>query len=209
MTVGRLFIYFIITAMIGYIYECIAMTIWSGKWDNRGYMLGPTIPIYGVGCLLGLITFGSFIKQYSPLSVFLCGFIMSAVLEYPTSVILEKIFHTRWWDYSIGPWNIEGRVSLLSSLGFGLGAVLIVYVLNPVLVPLVMKIKPETVKWLSMLLAVIFILDFIAAAYCAMNNVKPEFIKKYNNFMSEQVKKINPEGKSLYKFLKKHTNLFK
>ena len=109
---ARLFVYFIITAFVGYIYECIAMTVWSGRWDNRGFMFGPVIPIYGVGCLLGFLFFGNIIKEYAVWQVFLAGFLGSEILEYPTSLIMEKIFHTRWWDYSVGPWNIDGRVSL-------------------------------------------------------------------------------------------------
>ncbi|MBQ2685052.1 MAG: putative ABC transporter permease [Erysipelotrichaceae bacterium] len=209
MTLARLYLYFIITAFIGYIYECIAMTLWSGKWENRGYMLGPMIPIYGVGCLLGYLTFGDLIRNYTPLTVFLIGFVMSAVLEYPTSLILEKVFHTRWWDYSIGPFNIEGRVSLLSSLGFGIGAVLIVYVLNPLLIPLV-KIVPQNIAhWLSIIIAVIFVTDFFAVAYCTLHKITPGFITRYNDIMSRAVRKINPQEKSLYRFLKKHTNWFK
>ena len=76
MTLARLYLYLIITAFIGYIYECIAMTLWSGKWENRGYMLGPTIPIYGVGCLLGYQEIGDLIRNYTQLTVFLIGFIM-------------------------------------------------------------------------------------------------------------------------------------
>ena len=209
MTLARLYLYFNITAFIGYIYECIAMALWSGKWENRGYMLGPTIPIYGVGCLLGYLAFGNLIKNYTPLTVFLIGFVMSAVLEYPTSLILEKVFHTRWWDYSIGPFNIEGRVSLLSSLGFGIGAVLIVYVLNPLLIPLVLKVPQNVAHWLSIIIAVIFVTDFLAAAYCTLHKITPGFIARYNDIMSRAVRKINPQEKSLYRFLKKHTNWFK
>ena len=152
---ARLFVYFIITAFVGYIYECIAMTVWSGRWDNRGFMFGPVIPIYGVGCLLGFLFFGNIIKEYAIWQAFLAGFLGSAILEYPTSLIMEKIFHTRWWDYSVGPWNIDGRVSLLSSLGFGLGAVIIVYVINPLLVPLVWSLDQPFVNAAAIILAIL------------------------------------------------------
>ena len=209
MTLAKLFIYFILTAFIGYVYECIAMTVWSGKWDNRGFMFGPIIPIYGVGCLLGLLFFGTVFKSYNVIQVFLAGFIMSAVLEYPTSYILEKIFHTRWWDYSIGPWNIEGRVSLLSSLGFGIGAVLIVFVLNPLLVPIIEKLDDKTAGYIAIVLAIIFIIDFIASVYFSIKKTKPQFYTDFNEKASETVAAMNPKGLSLYKFLKRTTGLFK
>ena len=209
MTLGKLFIYFILTAFIGYVYECIAMTVWSGKWDNRGFMFGPIIPIYGVGFLLGLLFFGNIIKSYTVWQVFLAGFIMSEVLEYPTSYIMEKIFHTRWWDYSVGPWNIDGRVSLLSSLGFGIGAVLIVFVLNPLLVPVVEKLNDGTANVIAIVLAVLFIIDFIASAYFSAKKTKPQFYIDFNNKASETVAAMNPKELSLYKFLKRTTGLFK
>ena len=209
MTLAKLFIYFILTAFIGYVYECIAMTVWSGKWDNRGFMFGPIIPIYGVGCLLGLLFFGTVFKSYNVIQVFLAGFIMSAVLEYPTSYILEKIFHTRWWDYSIGPWNIEGRVSLLSSLGFGIGAVLIVFVLNPLLVPIIEKLDDKTAGYIAIVLAIIFIIDFIVSVYFSIKKTKPQFYTDFNEKASETVAAMNPKGLSLYKFLKRTTGLFK
>ena len=207
--IARLFVYFIITAFIGYIYECVAMTVWSGRWDNRGFMFGLVIPIYGVGCLLGFLFFGNIIKEYTIWQVFLAGFLGSAVLEYPTSLTMEKIFHTRWWDYSVGPWNIEGRVSLLSSLGFGLGAVIIVYVINPLLVPLVWSLEEGFVTTAAIILAVLFWGDFAASAYCSARHIEPAFYGSINKSLLSLSERINPQHHSLYKYLKKKTGLFK
>ena len=206
---ARLFVYFIITAFVGYIYECIAMTVWSGRWDNRGFMFGPVIPIYGVGCLLGFLFFGNIIKEYAVWQVFLAGFLGSAILEYPTSLIMEKIFHTRWWDYSVGPWNIDGRVSLLSSLGFGLGAVIIVYVINPLLVPLVWSLDQPFVNAAAIILAILFWGDFAASVYCSAKHIEPAFYTNINNCLYSFTEKINPQQHSLYKLLKEKTGLFK
>ena len=205
----RLFVYFIITAFVGYVYECIAMTVWSGRWDNRGFMFGPVIPIYGVGCLLGYLFFGVILKEYTVWQVFLAGFLGSAILEYPTSLIMEKIFHTRWWDYSVGPWNIDGRVSLLSSLGFGLGAVIIVYLINPLLVPLVWSLDAQFVRFAAIILAVLFWSDFAASSYCSVKHIEPEFYHNINEYLYKVTEKVNPDQHSLYKLLKRKTGLFK
>jgi len=53
------------------------------------------------------------------------------ILEYPTSYILEKLFHARWWDYSDLPLNINGRTCVITSLGFGIGAIIIMNYLIP------------------------------------------------------------------------------
>ena len=206
--ISKLFIYFVITGIIGYIYECIAMTVWSGKWDNRGFLFGPMIPIYGVGCLCGL-AFGNIIEDYTMLQVFLAGFLASAILEYPTSYIMEKVFHERWWDYSIAPINIQGRVSLLSSLGFGIAAVVIVYVINDLVVPLVWGMDPLRSKVLGSVLAFVFVTDFVYSVYCSKNNIVPHYYDKVNDSMGNMVERINPKGRNLRGFLVSKTGLFK
>jgi uncharacterized membrane protein len=50
----------------------------------------------------------------------------SAVLEYSISLILEKVFHAMWWDYSDMPLNVNGRICLPATLSFGVAGVVIV-----------------------------------------------------------------------------------
>ena len=148
-------IYVFILSFIGYIYECLAMTIWLGKWDNRGFLFGPIIPIYGLGALMGTIIF-NFYRNFSPLSVFVIGMLGSAILEYVVHYYLEKTFHAYWWDYSSAPFNINGRICLFASIGFGLAALIIVYIVNPVLIPFINNINP-IIKQFSALMIVILV----------------------------------------------------
>ncbi len=207
--ISRLFIYFVITAMIGYIYECIAMTLWSGEWDNRGFLFGPIIPIYGVGCLLGFFIFGYVFEEYTVIQVFLAGFLASAILEYPTSYIMEKMFHEKWWDYSSAPLNIQGRVSLPSSFGFGVGAVLIVYFVNVRVVPFVMEMDLTMARLISAPLAVVFIADIIYSGYCSSRHIVPRPYDRINASVGSAVDRINPEGYSISAFLREKTNFLK
>lgn len=192
-------VYFIVLSFIGYIYECTAMTMWSGKWDNRGFLYGPIIPIYGFGAFIGLLIFGGVFKTYTPIQVFLTGFIMSIVLEYPTSYILEKLFHAVWWDYSIAPFNINGRVSLFSSLGFGIGALAIVYIINPYLWPWILGLNENLVQIFSL-----FSMMIIGADMTLTINSLSNFEKRVTNIqdfindhMSERVENINPNDRSI------------
>ena len=206
--IARLFIYFVITAGIGYVYECLAMTLWSGRWDNRGFLFGPIIPIYGVGCVIGLV-FGGVIESYTMLQVFLAGFLASTILEFPTSYIMEKVFHERWWDYSKAPLNIQGRVSLLSSLGFGIAAVVIVYAVNAVVVPIVWDMDPAKATAAGIVLGALFVADFVSSVYCSKNHIVPKRYDKVNDSMGNMVDRINPKGRSLSAFLQAKTGLFK
>ena len=158
--VDRYVIYFSILSVVGYVYECFAMTIWEGKWDNRGFLFGPAIPIYGAGALMGTILFTYFIKDYTPLSVFLIGMVASAILEYSVHYVLEQIFHAYWWDYSKAPLNLNGRICLPASIGFGLAALIIIYVINPVLLPILEGMNENLCQFLAILLTFLFTLDF-------------------------------------------------
>ena len=63
--------------------------------------------------------------------VFLASATGSAVLEYSTSWVLEKLFHARWWDYSNIPLNLNGRICLPFALCFGtVGCLLYYFVSN-------------------------------------------------------------------------------
>ena len=134
MWVNRVFCLFIIYSLMGWIYETVFCTIKGKKWENRGFLYGPVCPIYGVGALIvtGIV---EMIKKSGAepqvWMIFVVSVIGSAVLEYVTSWVLEKIFHAVWWDYSNMPLNLHGRISLFTSLGFGGAGLLIVYVLAP------------------------------------------------------------------------------
>lgn len=121
--------YFIVYSFLGWVCEDIYVGVGEGKFVNRGFFYGPYCPIYGFGALIVLV----FLLPYNsnPILVFLGGIILTSVLEYFTSWIMEVLFHERWWDYSSYPFNIHGRVCLRNSLLFGLMALVIVYIVHP------------------------------------------------------------------------------
>ena len=62
--------------------------------------------------------------------------ILATGLELSTGLLLERISHQKWWDYSDEPWNFNGHICLKYSLVWGLLALLCVFFLNPLLVTL-------------------------------------------------------------------------
>ncbi|MBQ1509130.1 MAG: putative ABC transporter permease [Erysipelotrichaceae bacterium] len=170
--IAKYMIYFTVMAVIGYIYECAAMTFWLGRWDNRGSLYGPAIPIYGIGALLGTILFLDYFPDHSPLQVFLTGMIGSAFLEYPVHYLIERYLHTSYWDYSRSPLNLHGRICLPAAVGFGIAALVIVYVFNPVLLPMIELLPERLVNTAALLFAVILILD-IFFSYKGLHSANP------------------------------------
>ena len=103
MWVSRYVFLFMIYSFMGWVYETMFCTIKGGKWENRGFLYGPGCPIYGIGAVtisvIMQLTVGNGIALRA-WQVFLISVLGSAVLEYTTSWVLEKMFHAAWWDYS-------------------------------------------------------------------------------------------------------------
>ena len=156
-----LILYFALAGFFGWIYETAAMSFYEGKWDNRGFLSGPFLPIYAFGCLGCLLVFSFLMPGSSMLQVFLVGVIGSAVLEFATSVVLEKVFHCAWWDYSICPGNIQGRICPPASLGFGVAALIIVFIVNPKLWPLITLIPGRFAKLVAVSWVLLFLTDVV------------------------------------------------
>ncbi len=125
----QLVLMFFVYGFLGWACECLYCSIPAKKFINRGFLLGPICPVYGIGALL-------VIGILSPISgdigiLFVFGMLVTSVLEYITSFLLEKLFHMKWWDYSKKPYNIHGRVCLLNSVLFGVLCVLLMRGLHP------------------------------------------------------------------------------
>ncbi len=134
----EVFLWFTVYSFIGWGCETIYCSIIQRKLVNRGFLSGPVCPIYGFGALF-VIWFLSPVKENLWL-VFLLGLFITSLLEYVTSFLLEKAFHTSWWDYSHLPLNINGRVCLLNSVEFGLLSVVLMKYIHPFISAVVAKI---------------------------------------------------------------------
>ena len=151
-----------IYSCLGWIYESLYCTVKDGKWENRGFLYGPACPIYGVGAVAISVIMslaGGDTVKLEAWQVFVISVLGSAVLEYVTSWVLEKLFHAVWWDYSDLPLNLHGRISLLTSLGFGCGGLLVVYVIAPFTEDKVSYLSPLAMEILALFLTALFSAD--------------------------------------------------
>lgn len=186
------FLLFIIYSFVGYIVEIINCSFNSKKLVlNRGFFLGPYLPIYGVSCIL----MGSFIIRYKSdlLTVFVMSAFVCTTVEYITSYVLEKIFKARWWDYSDRKFNLEGRVCLGNAFLFGVGGVIFTYVLNPFVVSMLDKLPILALRIIAIILMVIFLVDVIITI-TTLYQVKVSTIKfKSRDVTAELTKLIREE----------------
>ncbi len=155
---------FILYSFLGWIYECIYAAFTRQHWDNRGFLFSPICPIYGFGVLAGkmllVFGFGRNASKAGFLELFLISAFASAILEFVTSYTMEKIFHARWWDYSDVPGNIQGRICLPASIGFGFAGVLIIKYLLPETDKLFALLPPVYTELLALLFTGLISADF-------------------------------------------------
>jgi uncharacterized membrane protein len=126
---------FFIYSILGWFMEVVWTFIMDKKIINRGFMIGPYCPIYGVGCLMLVFFLNSFKNNIYLL--FLMSVVICSILEYFTSFIMEKLFNARWWDYSDLKFNLNGRICARTMIPFGFLGVFVVSILNPYLLSLV------------------------------------------------------------------------
>lgn len=156
-TFSYLILIFFIFSFIGWVWEVVFHIAIDGAFINRGVFYGPWLPIYGSGGIV-MVLLAVKLKSH-PLR--LCGSIMavSAVLEYITSVALERVTGNRWWDYSEYLFNFQGRVCLYGLLVFGIGGCLIIYRVMPGLEKKIEKIPVQIRRGICIALVILFFID--------------------------------------------------
>ena len=151
--------YFIVYAFLGWVCEDIYCGIGKRKFINRGFLYGPYCPIYGFGALL--VIYPLLMVSKHPIVVFIFGMVLTSILEYITSFVMEKLFATRWWDYSTYPFNINGRICLQNSLLFGLMALVVVYGLHPIVSRFVERIPLGFLVIFLIIFTSCFVIDIV------------------------------------------------
>ena len=190
------FLLFIIYSFIGWLLELAFSYIQLKKVVNRGFLIGPYCPIYGAGCLLLIILLSDYADNI--LVLFSLSIIVCSLLEYFTSLIMEKIFNLRWWDYSNMKFNINGRICLETMVPFGVIGVLVVKYFNTWLLSIINLVNPQTITIVVIILMSLFIIDVLVSCNVVFNlkNVTRNVTKD----STEEIKK------AIHKFI--HNNLF-
>ena len=146
-------LYFFFYSVLGWLYEVfLEVVVYRWGFTNRGVLLGPYCPVYGVGALVFLLAFSrlmakrepAWFRWVKPVLVFLGCMIAATAIELATSYLLEALTGAWPWqtyrDYAI---NFEGRIALSPSIRFGLGGLLFLYVLQPLFHRLVHSLSPR------------------------------------------------------------------
>ena len=161
----QVFAYFLIYSCLGWCLEVIYAAVTTGQLVNRGFLNGPVCPIYGFGMVI--VLFALTPLSHSLLLLYLGGVILPSALELVGGWALYKLYHTRWWDYSDYPFNIGGYICLEFSLLWGVGTLIVMKLVHPIIADAVALIPPLVGLVLMFLLYAIYAADTIATAFAA------------------------------------------
>lgn len=131
MNVWTLTACFFVYSFLGWVWEVIYFYVMERRFRSGGITSAPLLPIYGMGAIAVLAVLDLHVDN--PFAVFLLSALLASAVEFAGHYFMEKVFHVRLWDYRGNKFNLQGRICLENSLGFGILAMLLVYVVHPVM----------------------------------------------------------------------------
>ena len=149
-------------SFLGWVLEVVFEAAVNLRYVDRGVLNGPLCVIYGVA---GTIISVGFVElKESVFFLFLFGALVATVVEWVAGHALETLTHTRWWDYSHLPWNLDGYICLGASALWGALGVVMVLWGNPLLL-LPYSLLPALVRrillWVALGLLAVDALDTV------------------------------------------------
>lgn len=160
---------FVLSGILGWVYEELFYRINDGHFSRRGHGFGPWLPIYAFGMVILLFATAPLRGSEGTLDslwkvLALCALI-SGTFEFFVGWVLFHLFQgLRLWDYNTERWNwgnIGGFVCFRSVLVFTLSAPILIYSLVP-MIGFLALVLPE---WLYTLITAgpfaVFVLDII------------------------------------------------
>lgn len=190
----KILTYFIIYSFFGWVMESVFRSIIEKKIINTGFLRGPFCPIYGIGAIIMLIFLERF--QDRPILLFFIAITLLTAWEYIVGVILEKLFNTKYWDYSNHKINFQGRICLTNSICWGFLGVGFVKYIHPFIQDLISKIDIQILYYSITIISIVMLVDLISTIV-KVKNIKMtlEKVDKINKEIKEKLKEIRKISK--------------
>lgn len=187
--------YIIVYSFAGWLLESIYKTIYKKKFVNSGFLIGPYCPIYGFGAIIMILTL-SFLKE-KPVLLFLASFFILSCWEYLVGLFLEKVFKTKYWDYSNLKFNIHGRVCLKNSIYWGTLGLIFIEILHPFVETQIGKVPTNILFYINVMVGIAILVDLIASVTATISF--EEMIAKINEIgetIKEKAKELTEREKT-------------
>ena len=190
--------YFLLYSFLGWILESIFKSILLKKPVNSGFLNGPFCPIYGIGAIIMYLFLQGF--KGNIILLFFVSFFILSIWEYIVGFLLEKIFRTKYWDYSDHKINIHGRVCLTNSIFWGILGILFINYINPFVEQKMSLIDNEIILCIDMILSLGIIIDCVISIISIVEiDSALKYIDELNHEIKSKLEEINIISKTIDK----------
>ena len=191
----KIFWIFLIGSIIGYGLEMIVGLVQNGHFVSRqGLLFGPFIQVYGVGLVAYYLVISN-IKKKSYIKIFFITMLLGGIVEYLFSYLQETWFGTISWDYSNLLFNIHGRTSLLHCLYWGIGGVLFVRFILPLVRNLNEWCKNTNFRYITAFLVLFITFDIVMSGMAGSRQLERKNNIAANGYIDNFFDEYYPDEK--------------
>lgn len=127
----------------------------------------------------------------SIIALYVLSVVICSAIELFVGLLLEKMFHAKWWDYSNEKFNYKGYICLKISLLWGVACLLVVKTVQPAIIKLVGYIPYTAGNIILIIAAIVIIIDTICSVCEVLNfNNKLKQIEKISEILNNSSLKI-------------------
>ncbi len=158
---------FFIYSFLGWIWECCYVSFNERKWENRGFLYSPMLPIYGSGAVIILLS--TIHVRDNLYLVFIFGAIGATILELITGYAMEMLFKTRYWDYSHKKIHYKGYICLSGTILWGFFSIIMVKYINVPVENYLFGLNSSLMEIVILILLVVFTVDVTKSVQNALD----------------------------------------
>lgn len=186
----KIIAYFIIYSFFGWVMESVLKTYTQKKPVNSGFLYGPFCPIYGFGAIIMFLVLDSF--KNNIIVLFIMAFVILSMWEYIVGWLLEKLFNTKYWDYTENKYNIKGRVCLMNSLFWGFLGVVFTKFIHPFITSKLDALPEQVLLYSVITIGIAMLVDAIISAI-KVSNFKGQLdkLKEITNIIKEKLEELD------------------
>lgn len=191
----KIFWIFLIGSILGYGIEMVVGLVQNGHFVSRqGLLFGPFIQVYGVGLVAYYLVISN-IRKKSYIKIFFITMLLGGIVEYLFSYLQETWFGTISWDYSNLLFNIHGRTSLLHCLYWGIGGVLFVRFILPLIRNLNEWCKNTNFRYITAFLVLFITFDIVMSGMAGSRQLERKNNIAANGYIDNFFDEYYPDEK--------------
>lgn len=167
----QMVLYFMAGSVVGHYFE-IVWHFFRDHLDDPSYIVNQLLTVippplaepYGFGAVAIVLLVVPLVERYKlgVVKTYLLSVLVVSVVEYLCAAILVLLFgHNYFWNYSGIPFNVQGYINLATSLAFGVGATLFVFLLYPACERALQRLNRNQLRVTSSVLLVLYIVDVV------------------------------------------------